>query len=91
LFVSDKVWSTLSAEQRGWLQAAADEISQKQPAIAFKLEHEALAKLEKIGVKVVKSVDKAGFQQISKPIQDQLATMLGPNAVKVLGLVRSIK
>ena len=91
LFVSDKVWSSLTPEQKSWMQAAADEVSQKQPALAFKLEHEALAKLEKIGVKVVKDVDKSGFAAISKPIQDKLAKDLGPNAVKVLELVRGIQ
>jgi tripartite ATP-independent transporter DctP family solute receptor len=91
LFVSDKVWSSLSDEQKKWVQAAADEVSQKEPAKAFELEHEALAKLEKTGVKVVKDVDKKGFQDISKPIQDQLAKDLGPNAVKVLELVRNVK
>src|SRR6266568_3922270 len=91
LFVSDKVWSSLTAEQKQWVQAAADEVSQKEPTVAFKLEHEALAKLEKIGVKVVKTVDKSGFAQISKPIQDKLASDLGPNAVKVLALVRGVK
>ena len=50
-----------------------------------------MAKLEKIGVKIVKDVDKKGFQDISKPIQDKLASDLGPNAVKVLGLVRNVK
>ncbi|MBZ0146386.1 MAG: TRAP transporter substrate-binding protein [Pseudorhodoplanes sp.] len=91
LFVSDKVWSSLNDDQKKWVQAAADEISRNQPAIAFKLEHEALAKLQKIGVKIVKDVDKKGFQDISKPIQDKLAKDLGPNAVKVLGLVRNVK
>ncbi len=61
------------------------------PAAAFKLEHEALARLEKIGVKIVKDVDKSGFATISKPIQDKLAQDLGPNAVKVLNLVRNVK
>ena len=91
LFVSDKVWSSLTDEQKKWVQAAADEVSRNEPAAAFKLEHEARAKLEKIGVKVVKTVDKSGFAQISKPIQDKLASDLGPNAVKVLGLVRNVK
>lgn len=91
LFVSDKVWSSLTDEQKKWVQAAADEVSQNEPTAAFKLEHEALAKLEKIGVKVVKTVDKSGFSSISKPIQDKLAADLGPNAVKVLALVRGVK
>lgn len=91
LFVSDKVWRSLTDEQKKWVQAAADEVSKNEPAAAFKLEHEAQAKLEKMGVKVVKSVDKSGFAQISKPIQDKLAKDLGPHAVKVLDLVRNVK
>jgi tripartite ATP-independent transporter DctP family solute receptor len=91
LFISDKAWSSLTDEQKKWVQAAADEVSKNEPAAAFKLELEALAKLEKIGVKVVKDVDKSGFQQISKPIQDKLAADLGPNAVKVLNLVRNVQ
>ena len=82
---------SLSAEQKAWVQAAADEISKNEPTVAFRLEHEALAKLQKIGVKIVRDVDKSGFQSVSKPIQDKLATDLGPNAVKVLGLVRNVK
>lgn len=91
LFISDKAWRSLSDEQKKWVQAAADEVSRNEPAAAFKLEHEALAKLEKIGVKVVKTVDKSGFAQISRPIQDKLAQDLGPHAVKVLALVREVK
>jgi TRAP-type transport system periplasmic protein len=91
LFVSDKVWSSLSDEQKKWVQAAADEVSRNEPTAAFKLEHEAQAKLEKIGVKVVKTVDKSGFMAISKPIQDKLASDLGPNAVKVLAMVRNVQ
>jgi len=91
LFVSDKVWKSLSDEQKKWVQAAADEVSQKEPTVAFELEHQALAKLQKMGVKVVKDVDKKGFEDISRPIQDKLANDLGPHAVKVLALVRGVK
>jgi tripartite ATP-independent transporter DctP family solute receptor len=90
LFVSDKVWSSLSDEQKSWVQAAADEVSKNEPTVAFRLEHEALAKLQKMGVKVVKDVDKSGFEKISRPIQDKLAKDLGPHAVKVLELVRNV-
>ncbi|HZQ13221.1 MAG TPA: TRAP transporter substrate-binding protein [Pseudolabrys sp.] len=91
LFISDKAWSSLTDEQKKWVQAAADEVSRNEPKVAFDLEHEALGKLQKMGVKVVKDVDKSGFMQISKPIQDKLAGDLGPNAVKVLALVREVK
>jgi TRAP-type transport system periplasmic protein len=91
LFISDKAWSSLSDEQKKWVLAAADEVSRNEPKIAFDLEHQALGKLEKIGVKVVKDVDKSGFMTISKPIQDKLAGDLGPNAVKVLAMVRQVQ
>src|SRR5499426_2142085 len=31
VWVSDKTWQSLSAEQKGWVQAAADEVSKTQP------------------------------------------------------------
>ncbi|MEP7140006.1 MAG: TRAP transporter substrate-binding protein [Caldimonas sp.] len=91
LFVSDKVWSGLSDEQKKWVQQAADDMNKMQPARAFEMENESKAKLEKIGVKIVTGVDKSGFEAVSRPIQDKLAKELGPHAVKILELVRNIK
>src|SRR3954466_3558669 len=91
LFVSDKVWSGLSADQKKWVQQAADDMNKVQPAKAFEMEKDSRARLEKIGVKIVTGVDKSGFEKVSKPIQDKLANDLGPNAVKILGLVRGIQ
>jgi tripartite ATP-independent transporter DctP family solute receptor len=91
LFVSDKVWSSLNAEQKKMIQAAADAFNNVQPAKAFEMERESRAKLEKLGVKVATGVDKSGFEQVSKPIQDKLAKELGPHAVKILQLVREVK
>jgi tripartite ATP-independent transporter DctP family solute receptor len=91
IWVSDKVWASLSEAQKTWVQSAADEVAKTQPEKAFGLEHESMAKLEKIGVKLVKNVDKSGFIKVAEPIQDQLAAELGPNAVKVLGLVRKVQ
>src|SRR5436190_12997477 len=91
LFVSDKLWSSLSAEQKKWVQTAADEMNKVQAAKAFEMERDSRARLEKIGVKIVTGVDKSGFEKVSKPIQDRLAKELGPNAVKILDLVRNVK
>ena len=62
LFVSDKVWSSLSAEQKKWVQQAADDMNKVQPAKAFEMEKESRARLEKIGVKIVTTVDKIGLR-----------------------------
>ena len=91
VWVSDKVWQSLSAEQKGWVQAAADEIAAKEPALAIGLEHKSEAKLEKMGVKFVKDVDKAGFIAAATPLQDKIAADLGPSATKILGICRSIQ
>ena len=91
IWVSDKTWNSLSPEQQKWVQAAADEVSRTEPALALKLEKDSADKLKAIGVKVVEGVDKSGFMKAAAPIQDQLATELGPHAVKILKLVRDIK
>ena len=91
LFVSDKVWSSLTDEQKKWVQAAADEVSQNEPTVAFKLEHEALAKAREDGRQGRQERRQERLLQISKPIQDKLASDLGPHAVKVLDLVRNVK
>jgi tripartite ATP-independent transporter DctP family solute receptor len=91
IWVSDKVWDSLSDEQKGWVQAAANEVARIEPEKAFGLEHDSMTKLEKIGIKFVKDVDKSGFVSDAQPIQDKLAAQLGPGALKLLELVRNVK
>src|SRR6201995_35575 len=73
LWISDKLWESLSAEQKQWVQAAARDVSTQEPKRAFDLEHTAAAKLGKMGVKIVPDVDKTGFQKVSAPLLDKLA------------------
>jgi len=91
IWVSDKVWSGLTDEQKSWVQAAADEVSRTEPAKALALERDSLAKLQKMGVKFVTDVDKSGFQKIATPFQDSTAKELGPHAMNILELIRSVK
>ncbi|MET4066153.1 tripartite ATP-independent transporter DctP family solute receptor [Bradyrhizobium sp. S3.2.6] len=91
VWVSDKLWNNLTPEQQGWVQAAADEVNKTQPAKAIELEHQSQVKLKSIGVKIVPDVDKSGFIAIADPYLDKLAKELGPHAVKVKDLIRSIK
>jgi tripartite ATP-independent transporter DctP family solute receptor len=90
LWISDKLWQSLNAEQRAWVQAAARDVSTQEPKRAFELEKAAAAKLEKMGVKIVKDVDKGSFQKIADPYLDKLAKELGPHAEKVKDLIRAI-
>ena len=90
VFVSDKLWQSLSAEQKQWVQAAANEVSAKEPAKAFDLEHSALKKLKGFGVKVVEDVDKKSFTAIADPYLDKLSKDLGPHAEKIKNLIRAV-
>lgn len=90
LWISDKLWNSLTPEQQGWVQAAADEVNRTQPAKAIELEHQSAEKLKAIGVKVVADVDKSGFIAIADPYLDKLAKGLGPHAEKIKNLIRAI-
>jgi TRAP-type transport system periplasmic protein len=85
------VWNSLNDEQKRWVQAAADEVGRTMPDKALGLEHDSMARLEKMGVKFVKDVDKSGFVKEAEPLQDQLTQQLGPGAVKVLQSVRNVQ
>jgi tripartite ATP-independent transporter DctP family solute receptor len=91
VWISDKLWQSLSPEQKQWVMTAARDVSIQEPKRGFDLEHAAGAKLEKMGVKIVRDVDKAGFQKIADPYLDKLAHDLGPHAERVKDLIRSIK
>ena len=90
MWISDKLWQSLNAEQKQWVMTAARDVSLQEPRRAFDLERSAAAKLEKMGVKIVSDVDKAGFQKIADPYLDKLARDLGPHADKIKTLIRAI-
>jgi TRAP-type transport system periplasmic protein len=90
VWISDKLWNSLTPEQQGWVQAAADEVNSKQPAKAMELEHQSQDKLKSIGVKIVIDVDKSGFVAVADPLLDKLAHDLGPHAEKIKNLIRAI-
>jgi tripartite ATP-independent transporter DctP family solute receptor len=91
VWVSDKTWQSLSDEQKRCVETAAAEVGRQEPPHALQLEQESAGKLEGIGVKIVEDVDKTGFIAVAEPIQDQLAAELGPNAVKIVEIIRKIK
>src|SRR3984957_3371395 len=91
VWVSDKLWNSLTPEQQGWVKAAADAVNKNEPAKAIELEHQSAEKLKAIGVKIVIDVDKSGFQKIADPYLDKLSQELGPHAVKIKDLIRAIK
>ncbi len=90
LFVSDKLWQSLSAEQKQWVTTAAADVSAKEPAKAFELEKSAATKLKSLGVKIVEDVDRKSFATIADPYLDKLAKELGPHAEKIKNLIRAV-
>jgi tripartite ATP-independent transporter DctP family solute receptor len=90
LYVSDKLWQSLSAEQKQWVTTAAADVSAKEPAKAFELEKSAATKLKSLGVKIVEDVDKKSSATVADPYLDKLAKELGPHADKIKNLIRAI-
>src|SRR5215813_1216278 len=91
LWISDKLWSSLTDEQKGWVQAAADEVSKLEPGKALELENQSAAKLKGMGVKIVSDVDKSGFTKIANPYLEKMAKDLGPQAAKIQQLISAIQ
>jgi tripartite ATP-independent transporter DctP family solute receptor len=90
VWISDKLWQSLNAEQRQWVLTAGGDVSAQEPKKAFGLEGQAAAKLKSMGVKIVADVDKSGVRKIGEPYLDRLAKELGPHADKVKTLIRAI-
>jgi len=90
VWISDKLWKSLTDEQKKWVTMAADEVGRTQPAKSIELEHQSADKLKAIGVKIVTDVDKSGFTKIAAPYKDQLAKELGPHAVKIKDLIGAV-
>ncbi len=90
VWISDKLWKSLTDEQKKWVQAAADEVGKKEPTLAVGLEHQSADKLKSMGVQIVENVDKSGFQKLADPYLDKLAAELGPHAVKIKDLIKAV-
>jgi hypothetical protein len=92
VWISDKLWQSLNAEQKKWVQAAArDEISKKEPAKAFELEKDrgGQAEIDRASRSSPTSTRRAS-QKIADPYLDKLAKELGPHAEKIKNLIRAI-
>src|SRR5437763_14392094 len=57
IWVSDKLWKSLTDEQKKWVTQAADEVGKKQPAKSLEIEHQSADKMKAIGVKIVPDDD----------------------------------
>jgi len=91
LWISDKLWQNLTAEQKAWVQAAADEVGKVEPGKALDLEKQSAVKLKTMGVKIVDGVDKSGFFKIAEPYLEKMAKELGPQAAKIQQQISAIK
>src|SRR5260370_15060984 len=89
VWISDKLWQSLSADQKQWVLTAAKDVSTQEPKKGFELERQAATKLKSMGVKIVTDVDKAGFQKIGDPYLDKLTKELGTHADKIKTMIRS--
>jgi tripartite ATP-independent transporter DctP family solute receptor len=91
VWISDKLWKSLTDEQKRWVTMAATEVGKNEPGKAIELEHQSADKLKAMGVKIVADVDKSGFHKIAAPYLDKQAKELGPHAVKIKELILAVQ
>ncbi|MBV8392932.1 MAG: TRAP transporter substrate-binding protein [Alphaproteobacteria bacterium] len=91
IWISDKLWSSLTDEQKGWVQEAANEVARTEPAKALQLEHDSATKLKSMGVKVFDNVDKSGFIKVAQPLLEKMSKDLGPHAVQIQQIIGKIQ
>ncbi len=86
LMISRATWDSLTPEQKGWLEQAAAESTEKQRVLWKEAEKIARAKSEDQGVKFIE-VDKAAFAEKTRPMYDTQ-----PEAVKrFIERIREVK
>ena len=90
LWVSDKAWNSLNAEEQGWVVASFQYARGLEVPKALDYDHAAIASLSKMGVEIFTAVDRNSFIAIARPIQDEQAEALGPYAVQILALTRKL-
>lgn len=91
LWVSDKVWGSLNAEEQGWVKETFTYARALAVPKSLAFDHAASDALNKMGVEIFTKVDRQSFIEIATPIQEEQAQALGPYAVQLLALVRKVQ
>lgn len=91
IWVTEEAWDSLSEEQQGWVQEAADEVNRRAIQENFDLDDELRQEYEEMGVQFIDDVDRQSFMEIAEPLQDEIAGDLGPHAERILELVRGLR
>jgi tripartite ATP-independent transporter DctP family solute receptor len=92
IWVTNNTWNGLSEEEKGWVQAAANEVGKTttgQKGLDF--EEKVKKDLKAQGVTFVEDVDKGSFKEIAEPLQDKLAANLGEAATQIVQRVRELQ
>ena len=90
LWMSQKTYDSLSEQQRRWVEDSAGYALPRAAAKALEYDAAAVKTLQGLGVKFNQQVDKQSFVTLAAPLQDPQAQDLGPYAVQLLKMVRSV-
>ena len=91
VWISDKLWQSLSAEQKQWVHDGGARGQPQEPAKAFELENAAADQARRRSASRSSTTStRRAFQKIADPYLDKLAKELGPHAEKIKNLIRAI-
>lgn len=84
IVISRQTWESLSDEEKGWFQTAADEAGRRQREFVKEIEAEFIAKMEDMGVAVNTVDDKTDFIQASEPVYKAYRDPIGAEYVDMV-------
>ena len=70
IWVTDKAWNSLSEEEKGWVQAAADEVKTTASERGFEVERESKERVQGSGRGVRRGRGQGQLQGDRRPLQD---------------------
>jgi len=89
--MSGSSYNTLSPEHKAAIREAAVETQQYQAGIFVKVNEDAIEKMRAAGAEIIETEGLEGFAEAVSAFQMEFAQELGPEAVSLLELVRTVE
>jgi TRAP-type transport system periplasmic protein len=91
IWASRANWDRMTEQEREWFTEAAAIVNEKAVPSAFELERVRRDEYSQQGMIFFEDVDREAFKALAKPVFDEILPTLGPDAVRIVELIRALR